>query len=237
MHMLATHLTRMGPPNICVAGFTVTSLSPGSIAVGKHVRPVRKMGQLDKDCMKTFNLGTIVNLGPVQNIGQPPEVEDCSFEPESAAIASRITKEQFWKILEDSRKSNLSTLFGPHLQQRSTTHGPGAVVAPGNGNTSLGELETAQLPKLYVNGDGHLRLQVEDQSFGKLELPVTDVRFYEYKQKDWILETRIVERLAKHIRNSSPNHVILGVGLTRIFREVHWLQVNNIFLKEDPLWS
>jgi hypothetical protein len=39
------------------------------------------------------------------------------------------------------------------------------------------------------------------------------------------------------------NGVIFGVGLTRPFAEredapaVHWLQVNNIHLRNDPYWS
>jgi hypothetical protein len=72
-----------------------------------------------------------------------------------------------------------------------------------------------------------------------LDCGVTDIRLY---GDDHITpNTKQVEHITKRLK-SAPG-LILSVGLTRAyasspdFSPVHWLQVNNIHLQDDPLWQ
>jgi hypothetical protein len=71
-----------------------------------------------------------------------------------------------------------------------------------------------------------------------VDLSVTDLRLYErdHKTPRRELVANVQRRLEAGVE------VILSLGLTRPWRkqndtaERHWLQVNNIHLKDDPLW-
>jgi hypothetical protein len=71
-----------------------------------------------------------------------------------------------------------------------------------------------------------------------VDLSVTDLRLYEkdHKTPRRKLVADVQERIEAGVES------ILSLGLTRPWRkqgdttERHWLQVNNIHLKDDPLW-
>ena len=72
-----------------------------------------------------------------------------------------------------------------------------------------------------------------------LNCGVTDIRLY---GNDHVTpDTKEVERFAKRLKSSIG--LIICVGLTRPyasspdFNPVHWLQVNNIHLQDDPIWQ
>ena len=72
-----------------------------------------------------------------------------------------------------------------------------------------------------------------------LDLGVTDIRLY---GEDHVTPDReTVNRLAKRLADGTV--VVLSMGLTRPFAgssnfaPVHWLQVNNIHLEDDPIWQ
>ena len=72
-----------------------------------------------------------------------------------------------------------------------------------------------------------------------LDLSVTDIRLY---QADHVApNTDLVARIERRL--NSDTGVILSVGLTRPFASspdlppMHWLQVNNIHLNDDPTWQ
>jgi hypothetical protein len=77
----------------------------------------------------------------------------------------------------------------------------------------------------------------------RVEVGVTDLRLYEADHTT-VNQPR-VNRLAQYLQTQEPNAVLLSVGLGRAFaarsedveHPTHWLQVNNIHLKEGPTWS
>jgi len=79
---------------------------------------------------------------------------------------------------------------------------------------------------------------VSDPEFD-LDLSVTDIRLFAGDQF-----TPDAKRLAwMEERLQTTRTAILGVGLTRPFSgsrdqpPLHWLQVNNIHLADEPLWN
>jgi hypothetical protein len=182
-----------------------------------------------------FDIGRLVDLGSVQAVPSPPEVEDHGF---GAAKAIRDYKpKEFWGLLSAVAKKRLRTVFGNDLQAR----GSGAAVVAGTGRASLGCLLPAEAPLLSVSswaGKQKVRIHVRDGVFD-LDLSVTDVRFHEHDH--WAVSADEVDKVQRRINAGVP--VILSVGLARAFQAQndteprHWLQVNGVHLGDDPVWQ
>jgi len=226
MQIVVTHLTRMKPGYICVAGIDA--------ATGKHVRPVLS-GRLSAGLLRknggVFEIGGLVDLGAVKLVGHQPEIEDHLFSVGNLAYVKRVSPGELWGYLLGTSEKELKGIFGPALQK----NGNGCTVDLNSGAASLGNLQQAQISHLGVNGFGKIRIGLSDGNFSP-DLSVTDIRLYEGDHQTPRQE--IVDAVANRIPRTG---VILAVGLSRPFTKPgdaaarHWLQVNNIHLEEDPL--
>jgi hypothetical protein len=169
MRLIVTHLTRMQPGYICVAGVDEAS--------GRQVRPVLR-GRLRTELLVTrggfLDLAVLVDLGPVEPCGQPPEVEDHSFELRHARAVGLAAAEAFWAALTAGAQTHLGAIFGPDLVRA----GNGCAVPEGGGSASLGALRPAAPPVLRLTDEGKLRVTVTDGAL-TVSLPVTDLRLFE----------------------------------------------------------
>lgn len=226
MEIVISHLTRMRAGYICVAGY-----QPGSY---QHIRPVLGQ-QLPRSLLRAeggpFGLGLLVDLGPVRDVGSAPEVEDREFDEERVESLGQLAPEEFWGELESMVSPDLATAFGRVLQKR----GSGFAVPVGKGAASLACLQPDGELSLAVDGYGKLRCQLEIEGTNA-SLSVTDIRLC---QKDHrTIKKRRVERLNRRV--AAGWLPILALGLARPFQargdteQRHWLQVNNIFLADDP---
>lgn len=230
MQIVVTHLTRMAYPYVCVAGIDTRT--------GKHIRPTLfgRLGREWADDGGFFQLGAVVDLGYPQHVGQPPEIEDHRFQPHKVRRLGAVPVGSFWETLEDCACGSLDAIFGPELQAVRQTF----ACDEGCGAASLGCLRPVQTPGLFISPHGNLRLRVALDGAERL-LPVTDRRFYRIEANDYTIAEDVVERV--QARLSEDNDVLLTVGLTRARRlhdadpsPRHWLQVNNVHLKDAPLW-
>jgi hypothetical protein len=229
MRILVNHLTRMQPGYFCVAG-----IDPGT---GSHVRPVLRHGRLTTDLLRTgggpFDVGSVVDLGPVAHTGHAPELEDYRFDPSGARWLHDEGPEDYWDALERVAQVSLEGIFGTALELWDES----GTVDVGEGQASLGCLKPEKQPWMYVDHRGTVRL-VLDYLIPSVDLAVTDLRLYE---RDGRTPRR---ELAASVQRRLKAGVgtILSVGLTRPWRkwnddaERHWLQLNNIHLEDDPLW-
>lgn len=227
MRIIVNHLTRMQPGYICAAGVDVRS--------GQHIRPVLGGMRLSNTMLRrhggVLDVGSIIDLGNVDSVGQPPEYEDHLFSPGAVWLVNSVAPSDFWTVLEHVAVGSLEHIFGRNLQRTGRSY----TVDAGGGNGSLGCLRPTQQPMLYVDDFGAVRLVLPD-SADSAHLPVTDVRLYADDQKA-LLHT-VINRVAERLRRGEE--VILNVGLTRLWQKPgdnaarHWLQVNNIYLKHDP---
>lgn len=229
MRIVVNHLTRMQPGYICVAG-----IDPES---GDHVRPVlggRLRAELLAKNGGPFDIATLVDLGPTQHRGSPPETEDHLFTPASASIVRDVAPDRFWRVLCKNAETDLRSIFGDDLQP----YGTSAVVNLNAGATSLGCVSLETPPRIEINGWDKIRAYVNDGEFD-LDLSVTDLRLYREDQQT--PRRKLVDDVNRRI--SRGVSVVLAVGLTRPFRKrgdvksYHWLQVNNIHLEDDPAWK
>ncbi|MGL4612202.1 MAG: dual OB domain-containing protein [Trueperaceae bacterium] len=231
MNILITHLTRMNYPRICIAGLNLQSNS--------FIRPVVGKGDvLDISQMKLFGLGNIVELGWNQMLGNPPEVEDCYFKLRNAKLQQELNPREFWNVLEKSVATSLTDIFGEELQQEKST----LIVEEQKGRASLGHISVSALElRVNVKNDLQKLRAVFSHSKLKLSVPVTDLRFYQEIDGQWLLNRETVDRV-NDLMSEKPA-IVLSVGLSRAksFSDdenaKHWFQVNGIHLESDPLWK
>ena len=221
----------MEKPYVCVAGIR---------SDGLHVRPVLESGRLGRDLLCSrggpFALGAVVDLGSARPRPVVPEVEDvvCSL--------SRVRSEQmlkgvtFGNLLKRSAKASLSEIFGDDLLRMSRT---ATAVPKGAGIASLGVLQVRGRVSLFSTlsfEKPQIRCTFADQGLGELSLKVTDLRLWEVDHK-----TPVLSRLKA--LESRLSDCLVAVGLGRAYRvpaypgSWHWLQINNIYPLEDPLWA
>jgi len=234
MKIAVTHLTRMQRGYFCAAGVNV--------ADGANIRPLQPMGRL-RDVYSArrsgpFDMALVVDLGQTRAVPSPPEVEDHEFTPDHARAVQRIEPLLFWEMLCHLAKTSLHELFGPELRQVGRDR---AIVDQTSGTASLGCLTPTGRVTFVVDenqrGTPSLRLRFTDGSM-TLNLSVTDQRLWadDHSTPRW-------ERV-RHVQGSLERGVpcLLSVGLTRPFSSqegqtpVHWLQVNNIHLSDNPCW-
>jgi hypothetical protein len=231
MKIIVNHLTRMRPGYICVAGLDVET--------GRHVRPVLEHRYLGTGLLARhggpFDLGARVDLGSTHYAGQPPETEDQRFDPRFAHRLGYTTPGEFWAWLEQVARPHLREIFGPAL----SLQGQGCVVTPGTGTVSLGCLRALRPPLLRLTEGGKIRCLLPSRP-ANLDLAVTDLRLYSYEGGQYLPRGALVEQVAARLARGVRS--ILSVGLGRPWQKLdgsaplHWLQVNNLHLEDDPLW-
>lgn len=232
--LVVNHLTRMQKGFICVAGV--------DLATGQHVRPLLP-SQMRKNMLARhggpFDMAAVIDLGWTKYVGTRPETEDYLFHRSEASRIGQMPPEEFWALLGRLAKSKLGEIFGKDLKPRGARS---YAVDVGCGSASLGCYLPPSPPHLFVqrrgpSSRGRIRIQFQTGDY-EFELGVTDIRLY---GEDHVTpDPDRVQQVNRRIQAKVP--VILSVGLTRAFRSdadqpaLHWLQVNNIHLGDDPAW-
>jgi hypothetical protein len=237
MKIVVTHLTRMQRGTVCVAGL--------NLETGHHVRPVQPMGVLQSRLTAPrggpFDMATIVDLGATRPVPSPPEIEDVEITWWHTRAVHLVEPSLFWETLQFVARPTLRELFGPALRTVGRSGRQRAVTDLKTGSASLGVLRPFGRPRLTLDRkpDGRevIRMQVWDGEL-RLDLGVTDLRLY--ADDGGRPDTERVREISARLNRGTP--ALLGVGLTRPFaarpseKPVHWLQVNNLHLEDDPAW-
>lgn len=237
MLLMVCHLTRMdfapdGSLRVCVAGLDLES--------GTFVRPVlsRPNSWTSADLHDRggiFSLGTVLEVERAVNISLPPEVEDRQVSRGALRRLAEAHGGLLNAALSHVARHSVSALFGSELARKDGR----ASMPQGRGEASLGVLRTLTAVTLEVRsvaGKERPRLRCAD-AHGWLEMPVTDIRLYD-PVTGAVLADR-VRQLSAMLRDC---RTLLAVGLTRPWAKQdgeprHYLQVNNIFPEQDPLWQ
>jgi hypothetical protein len=235
MRIVVNHLTRMKRGYMCVAGVDIDT--------GYHVRPVSVGGRLSTNLLVRnngpFDMGVVLDLGTPRSFQRRPEVEDHVVDPSKVRAIGTFRASRFWKLLTQISELKLLNIFGTDLVAIGSSS---CGVEVGKGRASLGCLIPKLYPDLYIRRRSdradQVRMRLSDGDF-YLDCGVTDIRLY---GDDYITpDERLVQRIAERLQ--SDVEIVLSMGLTRAyaskadFDPVHWLQVNNIHLQDDPTWQ
>ena len=235
MQIAVTHLTRMRHPYICVAGIDKKR---------DHRRPVLVSAtgqhkQLGRDLLSgnggPFELGRVVDLGKVAPRPVVPEKEDVVFDPARAKFVKLLEEDRFLQLLEGCAEGSLGSIFGQDLEHLS---GTAAAVPEGKGEVSLGVLKPSEA-RLEISWEWDkeiIRFGFVDPDFGEIKLKVTDIRLWESDYKT--PATKAINSIKGRLEGC-----LAAVGLGRPYEVSsypgprHYLQVNNIYPRGDPLWA
>jgi len=235
MIIVVNHLTRMRAGHFCVGGV--------EYGTRRHVRPVLEHRSLTTDILSRrpnpFDMANIVELGRTRPNPENPHVEDHVFELSRVRLQGPLPSDEFWHILNDLSNAKLRGIFGAELRCLGRSR---YGTDEGEGQASLGCLRLRRRPSLRIapgrSGGSQIRMMMSDGEI-EADASVTDIRLY---GDDRITpDERRVKQVAAAMRTSQC--VILSVGLTRAFASsdeyppIHWLQVNNIHLQENPAWQ
>ncbi len=158
--------------------------------------------------------------------------------PARAKAERPAAAHEFWTLLEELERPRLREIFGAGLCETGRDRYGTEL---GQGSASLGFLRPAAPPRMYLthsrDGKPQVRMKLHDGQI-EADTSVTDLRLYgdDHATPD----PAHIRAVAQWIADSRG--VILSVGLTRKFRSSdaaayrHWLQVNNIHLKENAGW-
>lgn len=235
MRVVVNHLTRMRGGRICVAGV--------DLQTDRHVRPVLRRGHMTPDLLARnrgpFDVGNVVDVGRPSHRPRPPHVEDYLFNPSRARRIETLDAEAFWALLYAVSRERLLEIFGSELKRAGRSS---AGTEVGKGRASLGCLRPKRKPRLALFGEGkfgpRIRARIDDGEFD-VWVSVTDIRLY--RDDHATPDCTIVEEVRRRLHR--PGAVILSMGLTRAYtpsaeaKPLHWLQVNNIHLEDDPTWQ
>jgi hypothetical protein len=144
-------------------------------------------------------------------------------------------------MLQFVARPSLAALFGPDLRPIGRAGSRRAVTDLGAGSASLGVLLPRRQPRLSLgtkpDGRAVVRMELTDGGTS-LDLSVTDLRLY--ADDGARPDTKAIRDVADRLARGVP--ALLSVGLTRPFSSrpdeppLHWLQVKNIHLEDDPAW-
>ena len=229
MKIVVTHLTRMDPGFICVAGVDVST--------GAHIRPKvehRMSERLLRRHGGPFDIGVLVDLGETYPAGSAPMLEDHSFSVGAARRQMDIHPEVFWQLLSRVALPDLAAIFGPALERQRRSY----AMLTRTGSASLGCLISTSV-RLRADGDPpKLRLHLADPT-GEVSLPLTDLRFYHPDHQT--LRVDVVREVSERLKRGVP--ALICVGLGQPYRALgdpayrHWLQANNLHLQDNPVWQ
>jgi hypothetical protein len=232
MQIIINHLTRMQSGFFCAAGVDLETL--------RHIRPVKIGMRLRTDMLARyggpFELGNVLDLGAVKNVGLRPEVEDHEPQWPQLKVVDQFSGAEFWEILQRVSRPKLRQIFGPQLKMVGRRS---CGLDPHTGLASLGCLTPTGIIRLFLKSrppkPDQVRIAFGDGAL-KVDVGLTDIRMY---GRDHVTpDLQQVERIAQRLRTHEP--VILAVGVGRLQPAsadgpppMHWLQVNNIHFKDD----
>lgn len=238
MYIVLSHLTRMKYPYVCLAGFAIKKDRHGQFRIVRPLRHVRPLAPwrwgVQDVAASSLAIGSLLVLDGAVPKGKPPEVEDVSVQSLSSVRLGDAGA--FWAACKQYAQPSLADIFGVALDEVQ-----GLASLPfEQGQASLGIFKPAQPIDLYITEEGKLRLRLIDAM--PLSLAVTDLRLYRGEGHAWQPALEVITALRHRLQAGEP--ALLSVGVGRAFplndpeREPrHWVQVNNIHLEHDPLWT
>jgi hypothetical protein len=226
------HLTRMQGLHICVAGIEKETR--------EHLRPVTSPGEerMDRELLAAqggpFELGAVVELGPVQPHPAPPAIEDHRFRPGRAQRIGRLAPDHYLELIDSVSRRILRDAFGRDLK-RQNEHKYATNVGKGDRTLTCIRLRG----QLTLEIDQFDRLHLRFEAAGRTTyVRITDLRFYSEDHSS--LRHDVIEDVSGRLRRGVPAWGMFG--LTRAWPPTaaeddqrHWLQLNGLCLEDRPL--
>lgn len=218
-----TDLTRMKGDKVCIFGVDVS---------GKGRRPdippvgIREGFLLDSSGERVIRPFAVIELDFVRPLPKAPHTEDWQIDPLYAPrLIRHLSEEESRTLLEKTLDKSVRSIFGADVHNNQ-------YVNEGEGNRSLGTVRAAEVLSIrcfvkdYDRYD--YRIGFSDATGEIYDLPITDLAFREYcdRQK---LKRLTIDVICADLRHKlGQSHVLIRVGLARPFAKMYnrcYLQV------------
>lgn len=221
--LVITDLTRMQGDRVCVFGVD---------ADGKGMRPdipptgIREGYLLDNKGRRVIRPFAVVEFDFVRSRPKPPHTEDWEINPNCAPRLIRyLSEDESRALLERILDKSIRSIFGADIHDSR-------YVNEGEGNRSLGTVRANEVLSVRCSQretDKHdYRTEFSDATREIYDLPITDLAFREYCDRQRLRRVTIDVVCADLRRKLGRRHVFIRVGLARPFAKKYnrcYLQV------------
>ena len=227
--IIITDLSRMHGDGVCIFGIDEE---------GKPIRPVipyssiRESYLFDENGQQIIKPFVKIEFDLRDTSPEPPHTEDWEINTSNKPrLIGYISEEDRIKLLGNISDGLVKDIFGAKIHEKRYTN-------PGEGRRSLGTIKVAKILdvnySLKEEGKYQYRITFSDISGEIYNLPITDCAFREYCDAQRIRADNNPVSISDELRQKlNQSELFLCIGLTRLFRDVHWLQVSGLHAFPD----
>ena len=233
--IIITDLSRMHGDRVCIFGIDEE---------GKPIRPVIPYSSIEESYLFDEKGQQIIK--PFVKIEfdlrdispETPHTEDWEINTSNKPrLIGSLSEEEITEFLGSISDELVKDIFGAEIYEKRYTN-------PGEGRRSLGTIKVAKVLdvnySLKEEGKYQYRITFSDISGEIYDLPITDCAFREYCDAQRIRTGNNPSSISDELRQKlNQSELFLCVGLTRLFRGVHWLQVSGLHAFPDyrDMWG
>lgn len=216
--IIITDLTRMDYGKFCVFGIDANAnhIRPTILYTGMYEKNLRDKAK--NHVVKPFSMieWNFIRPHPVN-----PHTEDYMVNPCSNPVLVRnLDNKESKYVLDTIMDQNVKSIFGTEIIDNKFTR-------KNQGQRSIG---TVKPDKILGIDSSHDRLIFSDSDGEKYNLPITDFTFLKFLEKSGSNPGNFNNQLESYFSDNIP---YLRVGLTREFKNVHYLLVTGIYTFPD----
>jgi hypothetical protein len=222
-----TDLSRMHRNRVCIFGIDEE---------GNPIRPVIHSSGItedylldsDRQIIKPFS---VVEFHLIRHSPKPPHTEDWEIDTKhKPRLIKELPEGERKPFLRRILDKSVGEIFGAEIHENRR-------INPGEGNRSLGTIKVKDVLSVKYSmkesGGYNYRITFSDLSGEIYNLPITDCAFRKCcdGQREEGKNTDFISDELQHRLNQSD--LFLRVGLTRIYKDWHWLQISGLHAFPD----
>ncbi len=226
--LVITDLSRMKEGRVCIFGFDEEK---------RHIRPVipytgiNESYIFNEEGQRIIKPFAEVEFDFIRPSPNPPHAEDCvintNYKPR---LISNLSENESKKFLQEILDESVKAIFGVAIQDNRC-------IKTG-GNRSIGTIKVKEVLSVNYSLKGadkyNYRLTFSDVSRDVYNLPIVDCVFRKYCDNQRIQKGKTTDVISHELqRILNQSEVFLRVGLTRLYKDVYWLQVSGVHAFPD----
>ncbi len=226
--LVITDLSRMKEGRICIFGFDEEK---------RHIRPVipytgiNESYIFNEEGQRIIKPFAEVEFDFIHTMPEPPHTEDCAINTNyKPRFIRTLSENESKKFLEEILDESVKAIFGAEIHYNR-------YIKTG-GIRSIGTIKVKEVLSVNYsikeNDKYNYRLTFSDMSGDVYNLPITDCAFRKYCDNQRIQKGKTTDVISHELqRILNQSEVFLRVGLTRLYKDVYWLQVSGVHAFPD----
>lgn len=229
--LVITDLSRMKEGRVCIFGFDEDR---------RHIRPVipytgiNESYIFNEEGQRIIKPFAEVEFEFIRPMPEPPHTEDCAINTNyKPKLIRTLSENESKKFLEEILDESVKAIFGAAIHDNR-------YIKTG-GIRSIGTIKVKEIlsvnytiKSIKENDKYNYRMTFSDMSGDVYNLPITDCAFKKYCDNQRIQKGKTTDVICHELqRILNQSEVFLRVGLTRLYKDVYWLQVSGVHAFPD----